>query len=76
MYLPMLKKKKNLLFFSNLIALPMGSMKTDGLFIPVLMTENVLKVGKLSTYLTPPEQTCVFLPSTCHEIELLAGWLT
>lgn len=54
----------------------MGSMKTDGLFIPVLMTENVLKVGKLSTYLTPPEQTCVFLPSTCHEIELLAGWLT
>lgn len=46
------KNSKIIFLFSNLIALPMGSMKTDDMFILVLTTENALKVCKLSTSLT------------------------
>lgn len=46
------KNSKIIFFCSNLIALPMGSVKTDDVFSLVLTTENALKVCKLSTSLT------------------------
>lgn len=67
------KKKKKKVLFSNAIALPTSSIKTDGLFIPQLMTEDVLKISKLSTYLTFPVQTCILFPNICHNLEFLAG---
>lgn len=66
-------KKKKKVLFSNAIALPASSIKTDGLFIPQLMTEDVLKISKLSTYLTFPVQTCISFPNICHNLEFLAG---